>query len=74
MKFMVTRVSSVYSDPKPCDEAEWSEEGRYWVVELATLKDLINFMKKIDEDLIISKYDSDYYGKPYEIIIFDGYL
>lgn len=67
MKFQVIRTSQWKSE-KPCEEAV--KRNDIWVIELNTLEDLINFVRKYGDVVI---YESMYKEYPYTIEIYDYY-
>ena len=74
MKFLVQRTSG-WKDrsKKPCEEAELYKEDRrwtLWIVEIATIDQLVKFCDKYGEVVIMPKD----IGEPYPTIeIYDDY-
>lgn len=72
MKFIISRTS-IWSSEKPCRKAKKEiVEGRVmWSIEINTLEELIKFMEKNEQNLVI-KYSFEK-EIPYEIEIYDDY-
>ena len=76
MKFFVRRASQWNYTIKPCEEAKQENvpyengEEKVWMVEINTIKELMDFQSKYG-DIIIR--DSMYEGY-HEILIYDGYI
>ena len=73
MKFIVSRTST---GRKPCKEAKKAEKSdgfdypNIWTIEIDTLEELINFVKKYGTIIID---DSGEKSVPFEIEIYDDY-
>lgn len=77
MKFILTRTSLTNRQSikkPPCEESIQDDyvtkQGTYknWTVELNTLEDLLNFVNKVGEKIIIEKWQTK---EQYEIEIYD---
>ena len=86
MKFLVSRTSDSDSEAEPCGGAVaesvttfvqmldgtkgYVQKKKKWVVEIDDLNQLLAFIKKYD-DIVLMKADCEEY--PYEIEIYDNY-
>ena len=71
MKFFIDRASSFDNEKKPCKEATLDKKGK-WIIEISSLKKLLEFTKGTEHSRIILEYEDSFIHP--RITIYDDYI